>query len=172
MATAVREALAKAQRSALHLELRDSYMRDDPEFIRWQQGHRYDPADRVSWWRSWLDVVAETTGRGVAMRRLRVVSEPLSDYVRYEYDGTFTNAAAGENVRWLPRSQARGLLLPVLDGWVVDEETVILHHFSGEGQWVGPRMEVLHDPALAAQYVTAYEAAWARAIPHSEYRPA
>ncbi|MFF5776169.1 DUF6879 family protein [Streptomyces virginiae] len=171
MATAVRECLAKAQRSAMHLEMRDSYMRDDPEFIRWQEGHRYDPADRESWWRSWLDVVAETTGRGVVMRRLRVVSEPLSDYVRYEYDGTFTNVAAGEDVRWLPRSRARDLLFPALDGWVMDEETVILHHFSGEGQWTGPRMEVHHDPALAAQYVSAYEAAWERAIPHAEYRP-
>ncbi|MFE9934485.1 DUF6879 family protein [Streptomyces sp. NPDC005533] len=171
MATAVREALAKAQRSAMHLEMRDSYMLDDPEFVRWQQGLRYDPADRQSWWRSWLDVVAEATGRGVVIRRLRVVSEPLSDYVRYEYDGTFSNIAAGEDVRWLPRSRARDLLLPVLDGWVMDEETVILHHFSGEGQWTNPGMEVHHDPALAMQYAAGYEAAWGRAIPHAQYRP-
>lgn len=95
MATAVREALAKARHSAMHLEMRDSYMRDDPAFVRWQKGHRHDPADRESWWRSWLDVVEETTGRGVSLRRLRVVSEPLSDYVRYEYDGTFTNRRSG-----------------------------------------------------------------------------
>lgn len=44
-------------------------------------------------------------------------------------------------------------------------------NFSGEGQWTGPRMEVRHDPVLAAQYLTAYEAAWKRAIPHAEYRP-
>jgi hypothetical protein len=155
----------------MHLEMRDSYMRDDPEFIRWQQGHRYDQNDRAAWWRPWLDVVSETVSRGVAMRRLRVVSEPLSDYVRYEYDGTFTNIAAGEDVRWLPRSRARDLLLPALDGWVVDKQTLILHHFDGEGQWTGPRMEVCHDPALAKQYTTAYEAAWERAIPHAQYRP-
>ena len=96
MATAVRESLAKAQRSAVHLEMRDSYMRDDPEFIRWQEGHRYDPVDRESWWRSWLDVVAETTGRGVVMRRLRVVSEPLSDYVRN--DGGPDQTACGREI--------------------------------------------------------------------------
>ncbi|MFQ6147659.1 DUF6879 family protein [Streptomyces seoulensis] len=172
MATAVREALAKARHSAMHLEMRDSYMRDDPEFVRWQEGHRHDPADRDSWWRSWLDVVEETTGRGVSMRRLRVVSEPLSDYVRYEYDGTFTNIAAGEDVRWLPRARSHGLVLPVLEGWVIDAETLIFHHFSGDGQWTGERMEVRHDPALAEQYATAYEAAWERAVPHTEYRPA
>lgn len=147
-------------------------MRDDPEFIRWQEGHREKPDDRESWWRSWLDVVAETTARGVVMRRLRVVSEPLSDYARYEYDLTFTNVAAGEDVRWLPRAKARGLLLPVLDGWVMDEQTVILHHFSGDGQWTLPGMQVCADRVLANQYATAYEAAWERAIPHAEYRPA
>ncbi|WP_374403268.1 DUF6879 family protein [Streptomyces sp. 35G-GA-8] len=171
MATAVREALAQAQHSALHLEMRDSYMLDDPAFIRWQEGHRENPDDRASWWRPWLDVVTEATGRGVVMRRLRVVSEPLSDYLRYEYDGTFTNVAAGEIVRWLPRSRTRDLLLPALDGWVMDERRLILHHFSGEGQWTGPGMEVCPDPALAKQYVTAYEAAWERAIPHTQYRP-
>ncbi|WP_442809977.1 DUF6879 family protein [Streptomyces sp. W16] len=73
--------------------------------------------------------------------------------------------------RSLPRSQAHGLLLPALDGWVVDRETLILHHFSGDGQWTGERMEVRHDPALAEQYATAYEAAWEKAIYHAEYRP-
>ncbi|MGK5529824.1 DUF6879 family protein [Streptomyces sp. URMC 129] len=172
MATAVREALSRARRSAVHLEMRDSYMRDDPAFLRWQEGYRPDPDDRASWWRSWLDVVAGTTGRGVVMRRLRVVSEPISDYIRYEYDGTFTNVAAGEEVRWLPRSRARDLLLPVLDGWVIDNELLILHHFSGDGQWTGPGMEVSTDPALVRLYGTAYESAWERAIPHAEYRPA
>ncbi|MFF1795393.1 DUF6879 family protein [Kitasatospora sp. NBC_01246] len=171
MATAVREALAKARRSAVHLEMRDSYMRDDPAFISWQGGHREDPEDRESWWRPWLDVVAETTGRGVSMRRARVVSEPVSDYIQYEYDGTFTNIAAGEQVRWLPRSTARDLLLPALDCWVVDSETLILHHFSGDGQWAGSGMEVCTDPALVELYARAFESVWLRAVPHSEYRP-
>ncbi|WP_354597252.1 DUF6879 family protein [Streptomyces sp. JL1001] len=172
MTTAVREALAKARHTAKHLEMRDSYMRDDPNFIRWQQGHRDDPDERASWWRPWLDVVASTTARGVVMRRLRVVSEPLSDYTRYEYDGTFTNVAAGEDVRWLPRAAARGLLLPALDGWVIDDRLLILHHFSGDGQWAGPGMEVCDDPQAAERYAQAYDAAWQRGLPHEEYRPA
>ncbi|MEI5033789.1 hypothetical protein RB201_16375 [Streptomyces sp. S1A(2023)] len=152
--------------------MRDSYLRDDPNFIRWQQGYRDDPADRASWWRPWLDVVAAATARGVSMRRLRIVSEPLSDYTRYEYDGTFTNVAAGEDVRWLPRSAARDLLLPALDGWVMDDRLLILHHFSGEGQWVSPGMEVCDDVQAAERYAHAYDAAWQRGIPHEEYRPA
>ncbi|KIQ66687.1 hypothetical protein TR51_04100 [Kitasatospora griseola] len=172
MATAVREQLAKAQRSAVHLEMRDSYMLDDPEFIAWQSGKRLDPAARESWWRSWLDVVVEATGRGVNMRRLRVISEPVTDYIRYEYDVTFPNVAAGEDVRWLPRSRTGDLLLPGLDGWVMDDKVVVLHHFTGNGQWAEGGMEVRHDPELAKRYLAAYDLAWERATPHAEYRPA
>ncbi|CAM5705929.1 hypothetical protein SANTM175S_08484 [Streptomyces antimycoticus] len=45
---------------------------------------------------AWLDMVAEVVSRGVVMRRARIVSEPVSEYARYLYDGTFTNVAAGE----------------------------------------------------------------------------
>ncbi|MEU1629756.1 DUF6879 family protein [Streptomyces sp. NPDC020096] len=171
MATAVREALAAARRSAVHLEMRDSYMRDDPAFIAWQEGHRPDPDNRDSWWRPWLDIVTETTCRGVAMRRARIVSEPISDYIRYEYDGTFTNIAAGEQVRWLPRRKTRDLALPGVDFWVFDDATVIYNHFTGDGQWSEPGMELTADPALVRLCSSAFDAVWERAIPHTEYHP-
>ncbi|WP_416874679.1 DUF6879 family protein [Kitasatospora sp. SC0581] len=170
--TAVREQSARARCSAVHPEMRDGCTLDDPEFIAWQQGRWLDPADRESWWRSRLDVVAEATGRGVAMRRLRVVSEPVTDYIRYEYAVTFPNIAAGEDAWWLPRSRAGDLLLPGLDGWVMDDEVVILHHFAGNGQWAEAGMEVRTDPDLAQRYLAAYEVAWERATPHADYRPA
>jgi hypothetical protein len=171
LATPVREALASATRSAVHLELRDSYMLDDPAFVAWQGGHRIDPDDRGSWWRPWLDVVAEATGRGVVMQRARVVSEPLSDYSRYEYDGTFTNVAAGEQVRWLPRRRTADLLLPGVDFWVFDDELVIFNHFTGDGRWAEPGMELCRDPGVVKQCAAAFEAVWERAVPHEQYRP-
>jgi hypothetical protein len=172
VATAVREELAKARRSAVHLEMRDGYMLDDPDFLAWQRGHRLDPADRASWWRPWLDVVAEAVGRGVVMRRARIVSEPISAYVRYEYDGTFTNMAAGERVSWLPRRQTRDLALPGVDFWVFDDRSVVFNHFSGDGHWAEPGMELVTDPAIVKLCATAFEAVWERAIPHEDYHPA
>ncbi|WP_353850373.1 DUF6879 family protein [Solwaraspora sp. WMMA2065] len=73
-------------------------------------------AVRASWWRPWLDVEAEATRRGMVLRRARIISEPISPYIRYEYDGTCTNIAAGEQVRWLPRRRTADLLLPGVDG--------------------------------------------------------
>jgi len=53
-----------------------------------------DPDDRDSWWRPWLDLVQEVTAKGVRMRRARIVSEPPSEYIRYEHSFTFTNIAS------------------------------------------------------------------------------
>ncbi|GAA2840070.1 DUF6879 family protein [Kitasatospora aburaviensis] len=166
-----REALAVARKSAVHLEMRDSYMRDDPSFIGWQRGHRPDRADRGSWWLSWHDVVSAAVARGVTVRRARIVSEPISDYVRYEYDGTFANLAAGELVRWLPRRQTRDLALPGMDFWLFDDETVLFHHFTGEGQLDVDGREYVTDNVLAERCGSAFESVWERAIPHERYRP-
>ncbi|SFF11181.1 hypothetical protein SAMN05216251_108203 [Actinacidiphila alni] len=167
-----REALAKARRSAIHLETRDSYMLDDPAFIAWQNGRRLDITDRSSWWNGWHDHVAAAVSRGVTVRRARVVSEPLHPYALYEYDLTPGNLAAGEAVRWLGRRHAVDLLLPATDFWVFDDETVLFHHFTGEGQLAAEGREYRTDPDLAKALTAAFEAVWDRAIPHTEYTPA
>ncbi|WP_329032276.1 hypothetical protein OIE71_04845 [Streptomyces sp. NBC_01725] len=166
-----REALARAARSAVHLEQRDSYMLDDPGFIAWQAGARLDPADRASWWGPWHDHVRDATARGVTVRRARIVSEPVSDYVRYEHDLTLGNLAAGEEVRWLPRRRTTDLALPGTDFWVFDDETVLYHHFTGDGQLAEDGREYVTDPGRAKQAAEAFESVWLRAVPHAEYRP-
>jgi hypothetical protein len=92
--------------------MRDGYSRTDPKFTGWRHGQRYDPADWDSWWRPWLDIVVAARRRGVIIRRARIVSEPVSEYIRFEHDITFTNVEAGEDIRWLPRRRASDLLLP------------------------------------------------------------
>ncbi|MEU1945986.1 DUF6879 family protein [Streptomyces sp. NPDC020125] len=170
MATAVREALINARRSAVHLEMRDIYTPDDPDFADWRAGARFDPAER---WRSWFDLVVSTVSRGVRMRRARIISEPVSEYIRYEYDVTGShNAAAGEEVRWLPRRRAADLALPGADFWLVDEQVVIFNHFDGDGNWnPATDMEVRYEPDTARLAASAFESVWERALPHSQYWP-
>jgi hypothetical protein len=60
----------------------------------------------------WLERVAAATGAGRQMQRVHVVTEPLSDYLRYEMDGYRLTVAAGEDAGILPRSVARQLELP------------------------------------------------------------
>ncbi|MFW5421060.1 hypothetical protein J0910_31065 [Nocardiopsis sp. CNT-189] len=151
--------------------MRDSYMLDDPGFIAWQNGRRLDPTDRESWWNGWHDAVRDAVDRGVQVRRARIVSEPLSDYIRYELDLTFTNIAAGEQVRWLPRRRTTDLALPGTDFWVFDAELVLLHHFTGDGQLDEDGREYTDTPEQVKLCTEAFEAVWRRAIPHQGYQP-
>ncbi|MDT0342693.1 DUF6879 family protein [Streptomyces litchfieldiae] len=154
------------ERSAVHLEMRDGYMRSDPAFIDWSEGKRFDPADR---WRSWFDIVSETTGRGVAVRRARIVSEPVSDYIRFEHEVTDgLNVASGEQVRWLPRRRTTDFFLPGNDFWVFDEHLILINHFDGNGDSL--EHEFSEDADLADLLSRAFEAVWDRAVPHASYR--
>ncbi|MFD6342492.1 DUF6879 family protein [Streptomyces sp. NPDC060131] len=161
-----------AKRSAVHLETRDGYMRSDPRFIAWQQDRHSVSADSDPDQRPWMELMREITGRGVAVRRARIVSEPISDYIRFEHHLTAGNAAGGEQVRWLPRRQASDLALPGNDFWLFDDSLVVFLHFTGEGE-LSPEgdEERTADPAVARLCSAAFEAVWERAVPHEEYRP-
>lgn len=162
--------LGSAQQSAVHLEMRDSYAVDSEKgpFAEWRAGRRLDPADRASWWRPWLDLIHATVSRGVVVRRARIVSEPVSEYIRYEHSGTFTNVAAGEQVRWLPRRQASALALPGNDFWLIDGRLVRWNHFTGDGASGGGEMS--DDPAAVKLCADAFEQVWERAVPHDQYK--
>jgi hypothetical protein len=113
--------------------------------------------------------VSTSVARGVDVRRARVVSEPVSDYIRYEHAITSGhNIKAGELVRWLPRRRASSLLLPGNDCWVFDRSSVLFNHFNGDGQMTGE--ELVTDADVVRACVSAFEAIWDQAIPHAEYR--
>ena len=51
----------------------------------------------------------------------RVVCEPVTDYIRYEYAITTLYLRAGEAVRWLPRRHASDIPLPGNDFRLPDD---------------------------------------------------
>jgi len=160
--------LRSAELSAWHMELRDGYTPDDPDWLDWQEGQRFDPAER---WADWHGLIRQTVDRGVVVRRVRLVSEPVTDYIKFEDDVTAAhNLAAGEDVRWLPRHSAPRLLVPVEDFWVFDGQVVLWNHLAGDGSWVGE--ERSDDQPVVKLCESSFEAAWERGIPHKDYRPA
>ncbi|GIF96780.1 DUF6879 family protein [Catellatospora citrea] len=161
--------LGTCQRYAVHLEIRDGYMQDDPAYLEWQKGHRLDPTDRESWWRPWLANVENAVARGVVMRRARIISEPISDYIRWEHSETFTNVRAGEQIRWLPRHEALDVSVPLNDFWLFDDTILLFNLFGGNGGWVGQQR--CDDPGIVKTCREAFEAVWERATPHEEYNP-
>lgn len=169
MSNNTHDALLRARKSAVHLEMRDSYTPNDPEYQRYLAGHRYEPSDRPEWFTHWSDLVGDALARGVTFRRARIVSEPVTEYIKYEHHVTYLNIAAGEQVSWLPRSKATGIALPGNDFWLFDDETAIINHFSGDGDIVN--REVTDDPAILRLLASSFEAVWAAATPHQEYKP-
>ncbi|UGQ14785.1 hypothetical protein LO772_15140 [Yinghuangia sp. ASG 101] len=154
--------------SAMHVEMRDAYAvsHEDEDWAAWLAGER-DPARNEDRWSPFCAAMSQVTARGVAARRLRVVSTPVTEYVKFEHAGTPANVRAGEQVRWLPRMDARDLLLPPLDFWIFDETRLLLHHFDGDGAWLGH--EFSDDPQLIEVYLGAFARLWERGVPHREF---
>ncbi len=155
---------ASASRRVLHLEMRDHY-EGSPAFDVWLAGGSIDyEAMYASWWALVRPVVA----RGVDFRRARVVSEPLSQYARFEHDVTpHANLAPGERVRWLPRRLASEIRLPGNDFWLIDD-VVLFSLFSGPGERVGT---VVGSTDGLAFCVEAFEAVWGLGKDHVNYEP-
>jgi hypothetical protein len=78
------------------------------------------------------------------------------------------NAAAGEDIRWLARHLATGLLLAANDYWVFDGQRAQFKYFSGAGKFLDTRLS--DDPEIAKRCAAAFEAVWERAIPHQDYQ--
>lgn len=76
------ELIAATASSAVHLETRDSYTPSDPQFLEWKAGKpRPVPASQAR-----FDLVRAHTACGVRFSRARIVSEPVSDFIRFEHD--------------------------------------------------------------------------------------
>jgi len=150
---------------AFHLELRDVYRVGD-EYIPFRKWLHGEPDD-FAWRGDWLSFMTEVTARGVNVQRVRVVSEPHTDYVRWEMALDPHNIEAGEDIRYLPRHRARDIAFPAEDSWLFDNNRLVLSLFKPDGGSGGFAQEF--DPGLLAQYREVRDQVWPRAIPYAEY---
>ena len=160
------ELISTVTSSAVPLEMRDAYTPGDPVFQDWLSGKPVpEPA-----YPAWHDLAKAAIARGIVFRRARIVSEPLAPFTRFEYEITPGNhLAAGELVRWLPRSNASDLSLPGNDFWVLDSRIVRFGLFAGDGTFLHHVQS--EEPGLVRHCADAFEAVWQRAIDHHAYRP-
>jgi hypothetical protein len=69
----------------------------------------------------------------------------------------------------LPRRLTSAIALPGNDFWLFDDSTVVFTVFTGKGDVF--ERQLTTDPAVIQLCRTAFDATWAMAIHHSEYRP-
>jgi hypothetical protein len=86
----------------------------------------------------WQRMIRRHVDAGRSLRRVHVVQEPLTDYLRYEIEAYRQNSAAGEEIRLLPvRSTGWPSGLPEdVDFWLFDDREVWDMHYDDEGRFV------------------------------------
>lgn len=172
MRTVSREELAQLcreiTRSFVHLETRDTYGTDteQPHWRKWRNGE----SDDYAWLTWWLDMLREHRAAGRRCRRLRIVSEPLSDYQRWVLSFTHLFVDAGEETRYLLRARLTTVALPGSgDYYVFDDTTALFLHYAGDG--TNTSFELVEDGDVVRFCADAFETVWNLATPFSEYRP-
>lgn len=120
------------------------------------------------WIRPWTDNVRRAASEGRRFRRVRVLTEPLTDYLRFEMDLALReNIPAGEDIRALWPEKAAALDLPEnTDYWMFDDKQVALMHFGDHGM-IGA--EILTDPDTVEKYRQWRDDAWSAAVPSTRW---
>ncbi|MFI6242778.1 DUF6879 family protein [Micromonospora sp. NPDC050795] len=109
------------------------------------------PVTEFGFYAAWLDQIRSVTSQGRRVERVRVLNEPPTDYQRWEiWSGQF-NSAAGEVIRYIPRSKAESIDLPIKDDWwLFDSKRLAVMRFSDRGEPLGG--EIFTDPAVVDQH--------------------
>ncbi|MGI5528520.1 DUF6879 family protein [Streptomyces syringium] len=158
------------ERDAFHLELRDDYGSpvEDTPYASWQRGE----PDDFSWLDPWMTLMKRVTSQGKTVRRVRVVTEPHSQYVGWEHSLTRLNVQAGEDIRWLPRHRLPvGCTFPLRgnDWWLYDDRLLAVGHFDQDGRVLGSQL--IEDPQVVTECAQVRDQLWGLAVPHAEYKP-
>ncbi len=141
------------ERSAFRIEARDRYdvENERDQFAAFLEGKPLPPRSAEN--DPWLSLVAAHTAAGRLIERVRIVSQPLTDYTRYEFAAYRDNIAAGEKVRVVPRSAlaADDQRWASEDFWSFDDELVALLSYDEEGRFLGAQQAEDTTPYLEAK---------------------
>ncbi|NEW32500.1 hypothetical protein GV791_07995 [Nocardia cyriacigeorgica] len=149
---------------AFHLEVRDAYAvpAESERFRRFLDGEPVLPDEQKD---RWVELVRETVARGVGVSRIRVVTEPHTDYHRWLLSVTGSNVDAGEDIRYVPRHIAGEV--PTDDWWLIDNARVVYNLVSANGKPAG--LAVSTDPALIGHCREVRQRLWALSTPFRKY---
>jgi hypothetical protein len=152
-------------RSAWRLEIQGTY--NEPSEREPLRRYLAGEPDDLAWFTRWLDRIRAVTAAGVRFERVRVLTEPLTDYLAYQLARITEPAVqAGEDIRILTPAAAADLHLPPVDFWILDDDRVLLPTFV-DHQLIGG--ELVDEPAEVARFQEIRQRAWDHAVPFREY---
>ncbi|MFK3984458.1 DUF6879 family protein [Micromonospora sp. NPDC050397] len=120
------------------------------------------PVTDFPFYAAWLDKIHAATTQGKRVERVRVLEEPPTDYQRWEMWSGQYNIAAGEVIRYIPRSRGTSIGLPIKDDWwLFDSRRLAIMRFSEQGEPLGG--EIISEPEIVARH----RQSWDLAVKHS-----
>lgn len=131
-------------------------------FAAFLAGH---PAPLGSSKDEWVGVITDAVQAGKTMRRVHVVTEPLTDYLRYEMVSYGPNWEAGEDIRILPVTGWPEL--PRRDYWLFDSRDLWAMEYTDGGQFL--HAEHVDDAAEIVRCNYWRDKALSLAMPYSDY---
>ncbi|CAM5628479.1 hypothetical protein SALBM135S_05805 [Streptomyces alboniger] len=153
------------EHTAWHLETRRGYAsdREDPDYAAFLH------TGRVTWDldSEWNENIKRQTDAGKRVGRVRVVDQPPTEGQRFLLAYGAVNAAAGEEVGCLWRTDAQRIGAPDEDFWIFDSRIVVILHFSDTDE-LGS-YEAITEPAEIVRYSITRDAAVHHAIPYEAF---
>ncbi|MFJ8152243.1 DUF6879 family protein [Streptomyces sp. NPDC094468] len=153
------------QTEAWRLETLPQYLvpQESAEIEAFRAGKRIDPHTYSS---PYTEDVKRLTGEGKRKGRVHVLTQPLSDYLRFEFSRYYApHALAGEHIRILDVTDRENPLSPVQDFWIFDRSTVVLMNYEADGTQINREL-FEGDPAPFIEYQRIAEA---ESVPFLEY---
>lgn len=139
---------------------------EQDEFSRFLAGEERGTFPGIA---GWCDTVRAAVAAGKRMHRVHVVTEPLSDYVRFECAWSYEHTVeAGEDVRLIPvggDEWPEGL--PHYDYWLFDSSVLIAMYYDDAGQFLSG--EIVTDPHLLVRANYWRDLAVQASVPYRDY---
>ncbi|TDQ49270.1 DUF6879 family protein [Actinorugispora endophytica] len=160
---------ARFRYTAFRLETLQHYSVDyeDAPFRRFLAGGQPEHSAVLS---DWGEEIRAGIGEGRTYRRVHVVTEPLSDYVRFECSwGYPRNVAAGEDIRILAVPEGEWPEgIPRLDYWLFDSHRLLRMNYGPDGSMLTP--ELVEDPEQVVAANLWRDRALHLSVPFTEYQ--
>jgi hypothetical protein len=154
------------QRRVFRLEALDYYdaANEREPYTAFLAGQPADPA----WRRPWQGLVRGVRESGRTMERVHIVSEPVTDYIRFSLlHGYPASVEAGEEVRILGLAAASEAGLRRDDFWLFDDDLAALLAYDGDGRV--ERISLTNEPVTLALFCGTRERSLRLARPLAQY---
>lgn len=130
----------KMKKSAFRLEMLEEYNVDSEKesFLKFLGGEKFPP---LGYNKDWVDLINRSVQRGIDFRRVRLIRNPIKDYVKFEVSWAYkVNMSGGDKVGiiesdGLPNFKSD---VPILkDYWLFDDEHCYIMEYDFVGRFLG-----------------------------------